>query len=77
LVDIINDQNTKRLNTYNNLIIKLQNIDRGNKTEKNKKLDLEIQEYLKNINEINNSYNQIKQSAMQQDNYIDFIVSHV
>ena len=85
LVERINANNSNRLNTYNDLMVKLQSAksisssssrEKADKTEKDKreKLINEIKEYLKSNDENAKLNNEIKDAVRIQNTYIDYII---
>jgi hypothetical protein len=86
IIDSINQLNTERLNSYNNLLSVLMSNTLDKKKDTSSKLDKvnkpdnikdKIKEYIESKKEINNIYNQIEKNAKMQDNYIDYIVSRL
>jgi hypothetical protein len=85
LVERINANNSNRLNTYNDLMVKLQSSkstssssskEKADKTEKDKREKLidEIKEYLKSNDENAKLNNEIKDAVRIQNTYIDYII---
>jgi hypothetical protein len=85
LVERINANNSNRLNTYNDLMVKLQSAkstlsssskEKADKTEKDKREKLidEIKEYLKSNDENAKLNNEIKDAVRVQNTYIDYII---
>lgn len=85
LVERINANNSNRLNTYNDLMVKLQSAksisssssrEKADKTEKDKREKLidEIKEYLKSNDENAKLNNEIKDAVRIQNTYIDYII---
>lgn len=89
LVEQINTHNSNRLNTYNELMIKMQGVrnmsltssskEKTEKTEKTRrdKIIEEIKEYLKSSEENARLNNEIKDAVRTQNTYVDYIVSRV
>jgi hypothetical protein len=86
LIEKINANNSSRLNTYNDLIIKLQGVksitsastskQKIEKTKTQKIID-EIKEYLKSSDENNKLNMEIKEIVKTQNAYVDYIISRV
>jgi hypothetical protein len=85
LVERINANNSNRLNTYNDLMVKLQSSkstlsssskEKADKTEKDKREKIidEIKEYLKSNDENAKLNNEIKDAVRVQNTYIDYII---
>lgn len=72
LIELINKQNSEKLNEYNNLIAKLQ----ASKNLNDKQLLENIKQYINKQN-LDNIFNDIKKIAKQQDNYINYIILHL
>jgi hypothetical protein len=77
LISSINEKNTERFNTYNELFAKLQSVNSRGDDKDSKKIKEDIKEYLKNKEEINKLYEEVKKVKKIQDIYIDYIVARI
>jgi hypothetical protein len=71
IIDSINKENAIKLNEFNNLISKMQSIKN---IKADKKILETIKEYL-NKNKINKLLESIKNNVINQDNYINYIIT--
>jgi hypothetical protein len=73
IIDLINNQNSSKLNEFNNLISKMQSIKN---IKDDKKIFETIKEYL-NKNETNKLLESLKNISKQQDNYVNYIITEL
>jgi hypothetical protein len=73
IIDLMNQNNSDKLNQYNQLIMKLGGGKTGDKIKKDKKLVEEIKQYLdrKEVIKVSNTINKM---AKKQSEYVDYIV---
>jgi hypothetical protein len=73
IIDLINNQNSSKLNEFNNLISRMQSIKN---IKDDKKIFETIKEYL-NKNETNKLLESLKNISKQQDNYVNYIITEL